>query len=105
MGRQPGHIHAFELYGSPRWSHDAVEHIEERRFARAVGTDQRMHGVAADRQIDLVDRLEATEVLGEAVNEEYGGAVLAGSFTRERKRRDDAGNDGTFGAQLAPPRH
>src|SRR4029077_20659315 len=68
MGRQSGYVRPIEANGTPSRSHDAVEHIEERCLARTVGTDQRMHGIAADRQIDLVNRLEAPEVLGQTLN-------------------------------------
>jgi len=59
-----------------------------------------MHGVTPDRQVDLVDRLEATEMLGKAVNRENNRAVVPGRLVRERKRRDQAGVDRCSGRSL-----
>src|SRR5258705_2023147 len=44
MGWQPRQVHAIERNGTLGRPRDAVEHVEERRLARAVGTDQRVHG-------------------------------------------------------------
>src|SRR5262249_32142226 len=43
----------------------ATDQIDQARFARAVGADQRQDLALADREVDLVDRVGVAEVLGE----------------------------------------
>ncbi|MNT67033.1 hypothetical protein D3C72_2051460 [compost metagenome] len=42
------------------------QQIEERRLARAIRADQRMDGAAPHAQVDVVDRHESAEFLGQA---------------------------------------
>ena len=47
---------------------DAGDHVEERRLAGAVGPDQAHDGALRDREVDVVDRDQAAELLSQRVD-------------------------------------
>ena len=53
----------------------AGEHVQRRGLAGTVRPDQRMNAAAPDLDIDVVDGLEATEMLGEAFDGEHDVAA------------------------------
>jgi hypothetical protein len=78
VGPLRGDVAAVEVDRSAGRGQEAREQVEDRRLARAVGTDQRMDGVAAHAQVDAVDRHEALELLGQVASlqdEADGGAA------------------------------
>ena len=65
MWRLTGHVFVREDHAPRRRPVDAREHVEERRLAGAVRTDQADDRAARDGEIDVVDRDEAAELLTE----------------------------------------
>src|SRR6202012_3152467 len=51
------------------------EYIQRRGLAGAVRTDQRMHAATPDRDVDIVDSLEAAEIFGETFDVEHDVAA------------------------------
>ncbi len=64
--RLAGDVLAEERRPARRRLVDAGQHVEERRLARAVRPDQRDHLAARHREVDVVDRDEAAELLAHA---------------------------------------
>ena len=54
---------------------EAGEHVQRRGLAGAVRPDQRMNAAAPDLDVDVIDGLEAAEMLGEAFDVEHDVAA------------------------------
>ena len=64
-GGLAGHVVAVEDDPSGRRPVDARQHVEERRLAGAVRADQARDRALLDREVDVVDRDEAAELLAQ----------------------------------------
>src|SRR5450759_3592834 len=69
---------------------EAAQHVEQGRLARTVGSYQGVYRIAPYREIDLIHRLEAAEVLGQAVHGKNDRTILPAHPRGQGQRRHDA---------------
>src|SRR5204863_5822684 len=75
--RPPGDVLAIEPNGAGRRRKPA-HHVEERRLAGAVGTDEPDHFAPAHREVDAVERAHAPEPLADVFDlEQWTGVYPA----------------------------
>src|SRR5205823_4772759 len=72
--RLAGDVDAVEEDPARRGAVEAGEHVEERRLAGAVRADQADDRALGDREVEVVDREQAAELLTDVVGHEQVGA-------------------------------
>ena len=96
MRRQIGNVGAIEDDAAGGRRKQAADEIDDRALARAVGADEAEDFAARDRQIDAVDRANAAEMLGEALQIKHrfdpcSGRTAASGRAPRRRRAIRAG--------------
>src|SRR5262245_55276393 len=81
-GRLPRDGGAVEPYFAASGLHEAADHVEQRRLAGAVGSDDAADLTAVDREIDPVERANAAESNREIADLEYRRACSFSSRAR-----------------------
>src|SRR5215475_9731595 len=66
--RQRGDVGAVEQDPAGGWLEDAGDKVDERRLARAVGTNQRVSSAAIERQVDVARHLQGAKALLQALD-------------------------------------
>ena len=76
VGRQPRDVLSVEVHLSVRRVEFACDHVEKRRLTRSVRTDDAPAFAVFHHEVDVTDRDEAAEVLGESLHlQTRGGPV------------------------------
>ena len=79
VGPQPDQARPCERDPTGVGPHEAGHDVEERRLARAVGTDETDDGAARNDEVDAVEGDDAAEGLGDAAHVEDGRLARAGA--------------------------
>jgi hypothetical protein len=83
--------HAVELDHTLVAAIDAGHDLQQRRLARAVFADQRMHFAAAQREVHLVQRLDAGKTLADPARAQPDWPFVGLRFVRGERGRHVAG--------------
>src|SRR5262249_59414028 len=77
VGRQSGDVVALEAYTALLGTVIAGDHVEQRRLAGPVGSDDAEQVAGADHEAHRAHRGEPTEALGDRLKREHGSSARA----------------------------
>ena len=87
MRRHIGDVGAVEHHLARGGLVEAGQHVQRRGLAGAVRPDQRVNAAAPHFDIDIIDRLEAAEIFGEAFDLEHHVAADGRGLEQQRQTR------------------